>query len=65
MNELSHLCGSERYGACDDEAHQRADTPRRPGQERDREQRHHLHTETMNPGSTAIRPDYRTVSFLE
>lgn len=65
MNELSHLCGSERYGACDDEAHQRADTPRRPGQERDREQRHYLHTETMNPGGAVIRPDYRTVSFLE
>lgn len=36
MNELSCLHGSERYGACDDEAHQRGRERRGeiPGQER-------------------------------
>ena len=41
MNELSCLHGSERYGACDDEAHQRGRERRErsSGQERVREKR--------------------------
>lgn len=37
MNELSCLHGSERYGACDDEAHQRG----RERRERSSEQERH------------------------